>query len=291
MVKSGQSRIRPVDFESPLDPRLPVEAIERRELLERVDTAELAAPQRPSFEAFLLFRTAGGTHTVDFAPIEAASGRMVRIRPGQTMRWDTDGTFDAILIMAEPAVPGPVAWFPGDAAHCDLDRRAADSAEQLVRVIRNQQAAFADNEPGRRLMRHLFEALAALFEHAAQGPAKQRLPDAFVAFRSALESDLRRWHHVSDYARELGYSARTISRACRSATGLSAKRVLTDRLVLEAKRMLVHTEAPAADIGHELGFTDPTNFSKFFARNTGQSPGVFRRHVQSSSSAMAGMPG
>jgi len=60
-------------------------------------------------------------------------------------------------------------------------------------------------------------------------------------------------------------------------TGLSAKRVLTDRLVLEAKRLLVHTDLTAAAIAGQLGFSEPTNFNRFFVRGTTFTPTVFRR--------------
>ena len=38
----------------------------------------------------------------------------------------------------------------------------------------------------------------------------------------------------------------------------------------------MHTDLPAAAIGGRLGFTEPTNFGKFFQRETGESPGAFR---------------
>nr|WP_296377757.1 MULTISPECIES: helix-turn-helix domain-containing protein [unclassified Pseudonocardia] len=45
---------------------------------------------------------------------------------------------------------------------------------------------------------------------------------------------------------------------------------------MEAKRLLAHTDLPVAAVGRRLGFTEPTNFGKFFARLTGQTPGAFR---------------
>jgi AraC-like DNA-binding protein len=40
--------------------------------------------------------------------------------------------------------------------------------------------------------------------------------------------------------------------------------------------MLVHTDNPVATISSQLGFSEPTNFTKFFARNTSQTPTAFR---------------
>ena len=77
-------------------------------------------------------------------------------------------------------------------------------------------------------------------------------------------------------AARLGYSPRTLTRACLAATGRSAKQVIDDRVTLEAMRLLAVTDDPIADIGRRLGFPEPTNFGRFFARETGQSPGNFR---------------
>jgi AraC-like DNA-binding protein len=47
-------------------------------------------------------------------------------------------------------------------------------------------------------------------------------------------------------------------------------------VTLEAKRLLAYSDLPVAAIGHQLGFTEPTNFGRFFVRETGLTPGEFR---------------
>lgn len=82
------------------------------------------------------------------------------------------------------------------------------------------------------------------------------LPEAYVAFRNAIESELTYRHNVAEYARRIGYCARTVTCACQQATSQTAKRVLDGRLVLEATRLLVHTDTPAATISADLGFSE-----------------------------------
>jgi AraC-like DNA-binding protein len=81
---------------------------------------------------------------------------------------------------------------------------------------------------------------------------------------------------VLDYAKRLGYSESTLSRACVAATGYTAKQAIDLRVALEARRMLVHSDATVAQIGHRLGFSEPTNFVKFFRRTCGVTPLDFR---------------
>jgi AraC-like DNA-binding protein len=97
-----------------------------------------------------------------------------------------------------------------------------------------------------------------------------------VAFRKEIEDSFAVTRRVEDYAERLGCSVRTLTRACLAVTGRSAKQVIDDRVTLEAKRLLAYSDLPVAAIGHQLGFSEPTNFGRFFARETGVTPGEFR---------------
>ena len=281
MVESGQPSIRAIDFSSLRHPDLPVEVIERSELLARLGSNHLAAPQRLSFHQFLLVRAGSGAHTVDFEDIPVMAGRLIQTRSGQVQQWDTESDHDASLVLSQPAEAPARAWFPGDGAHRDLGHDSMVTAEGLVEALRREQARFVPDEASRRLMNALFASLCALFDRAAPRPSDARLPEAYVAFQSTIEDDLAKSHNATDHIASLGFSERTVNRACQKVTGRTAKAVLNERLVLEAKRLLAHTERPAAAISAELGFSEPTNFHKFFARHTTQRPSDFRRAIRS----------
>jgi AraC-like DNA-binding protein len=100
--------------------------------------------------------------------------------------------------------------------------------------------------------------------------------EAYAWFRDHIEEHFQRWHKVGEYADRLGYSARTLNRPARQHTGLSAKQLIDERIVLEAKRRLSHAEASVAEIADQLGFDDASNFSSYFRRHAGTTPGGFR---------------
>lgn len=99
--------------------------------------------------------------------------------------------------------------------------------------------------------------------------------EAFTAYAAAVEEHYADSRQVIWYARRLGSSARTLSRATRDAVGLSAKQYVDDRAVLEAKRLLAHTSITVAECARRTGFDDPANFSKLFQARTGLTPGAF----------------
>lgn len=96
-------------------------------------------------------------------------------------------------------------------------------------------------------------------------------------FIQALEACFAKEHHLQYYVRLLGYSDSTISRACLAAEGRSAKEVISRRVLLEAKRLLAHSTASVAEVAYQLGFSEATNFVKFFRRNAGVTPKDFRQ--------------
>lgn len=78
------------------------------------------------------------------------------------------------------------------------------------------------------------------------------------------------------YAGELGISPTHLNRIVKAATGLTAHAYIGRKLIDEAKRELVFTEMPAQEIGIRLGFADPGYFSRYFLRETGETPRAWR---------------
>ena len=97
-----------------------------------------------------------------------------------------------------------------------------------------------------------------------------------AAFRSLVEAQYRNRRTVAWYARKLGRSERTLHRATRLVLGRSAREVISERGILVAKRLLVHSRLAVHEIAAELGFDEPSNFVKAFKREVGSTPTTFR---------------
>ncbi|WP_010203738.1 helix-turn-helix domain-containing protein [Salinibacterium sp. PAMC 21357] len=280
MTTIDEPPVQPVDFASEHSVALPVEVLDYTELVERMGSDYFAHAQRPSFELMIFVRAGTGTHTIDFQRHALHPGRALFIRPGQVQQWHIENTVDAVVVVASPAASSAVSWLPGDAPSADLGKDSQTTAHALVAALEREQQRFTADEHTIKLITALFASLVALFHQASTGPGRGALPPAYVAFRGAIESDLTRSRNVRDFAAGLGYSERTISRACQSVTGLTAKAVLDERLMLEAKRLLAHSDHTLANISTMVGFSEPTNFSKFFERVTGQTPTNFRQSLR-----------
>jgi AraC family transcriptional activator of pobA len=158
----------------------------------------------------------------------------------------------------------------------------AAGAPQLQALGAALAAEFEGSAPGRSeaLQAHLVLLVTWLLRRAAPVTAdesRRALRDTLVQrFRALVELHLRRHQPLAFYAARLRVTPDHLSRACRALTGLSALDLLHDRIVLEARRLLAYTDAPVAVIAADLGFEDPSYFSRFFARRAGLAPLAWR---------------
>jgi AraC-like DNA-binding protein len=59
--------------------------------------------------------------------------------------------------------------------------------------------------------------------------------------------------------------------------GISAGELIRDRILLEAKRLLINLDLTISEIAYQLNFSDNSYFTKFFKKYTGQKPDEFRK--------------
>jgi AraC family transcriptional regulator, transcriptional activator of pobA len=277
MVKNGQqTAIRTLRYQAGAAPDGGVEVITFADL--RAMPAGNTHPpvQRADFHVLAITGLGQGTVTVDFVRQHLEPGTIVWIRPGRVHRWDDIAAVDGTLVLFRPeSVPNgspgadplsPVTWRqPGRPALVHL---AADH------LRREYDAARARPLPASTAILHAL--LEVLLLRASDGaPPPPGGQEAFTAYAAAVEAHYADSREVTWYARRLGYSPRTLSRATHEAAGRSAKQYIDDRVVLEAKRLLAHTGITVAECARRAGFDDPANFSKFFRTRTGLTPGAF----------------
>jgi len=99
-------------------------------------------------------------------------------------------------------------------------------------------------------------------------------------FSQWVEAEFMHQRPLDYYADKLGISVAHLNALCRQLTKQSALTLIHARLGLEARRQLIYTSMPVKDISEALGFSDPAYFTRFFKRQTGISPAVFRSRTR-----------
>jgi len=95
-------------------------------------------------------------------------------------------------------------------------------------------------------------------------------------FKQLIEEKCKENLSVKDYANLLAISPNYLSETVKSVTGRTSTDLINDRMILEIKRLLKHTDMGISEIAYSLNFADQSYFSKYFKKLTGVSPLEFR---------------
>ncbi len=98
------------------------------------------------------------------------------------------------------------------------------------------------------------------------------------SFKISVDKNYKQEHFTNFYAGKLNITPDHLNRCIKSKTGKTAKEYIQTRIVTEAKRLLYFTDLSNKEIGYELGFSEPANFSAFFKKNTQFSPSKFKKN-------------
>ena len=96
-------------------------------------------------------------------------------------------------------------------------------------------------------------------------------------FAERMEQGYRTGKGVADYARDLHVTPTHLSRVCRDASGRPALALLNERIMHEARRLLLETDLPAREVAEQLGFSSAAYFTRAFAQAAGKTPKEFRK--------------
>ncbi len=271
---------------------LAVEVLSIAELRRRGSPEHFRRSQRPTFYLLLAVTRGRTRHRLDFTALPARPGTWLLVRPGQVQRFDFRRPWDGLLVVFRPELLPPsggaagagwrdiaarVARLRSPVALSPADHRLCCAA--VRRIARDARRAESTDDRN-VLMLHELCALLLRIELAARRVVPPPRADSAARHASELadlvERELGGRRQVGWYARRLGVSARTLNRATERVAGRTVKQLVDERIVLEAKRLLVHTSLAVDAVAERLGFDDPSNFVKYFRRLAGTTPSALR---------------
>ncbi|MFF1379478.1 helix-turn-helix domain-containing protein [Streptomyces sp. NPDC058308] len=252
--------------------------------------------QRADFHVLAVVDAGHGSVTMDFRQLPLRERSVVWIIPGAVHRWDDIAEVAGHIVLFIPTAPVTHATRELVASPDLVAQWSIDEADwPFVDAARNHlllEASARPRDVPTELPEILLSALIARIRppHGEARSANDERPvgeerpvraersasPVFRLFRSSVEAHFREHHDAGYYARALGYTPRTLSRAVQQATGLTAKAYIVDRIILEAKRLLAHDRLTAARCAATLGFPDASNFSVFFRKAAGVRPGAWQ---------------
>jgi AraC-like DNA-binding protein len=253
----------------------------------------LLLAHKHSFYHLVLFTEGAGSHAIDFQNFLVKPFQIYFMVPGQVHSWHLQGKvdgyvinfsnqfFQSLLLRADYLEQFP--FFNGTATDAvihlpeTLQLQVLDLFEKLVSESNSGQRLGLDMV--RVLMLQLFILMGRLsFEH----PTPQITAYNYTLlkkYQSLVEKNYNSLRLPKEYAELLFITPNHLNTICNEVLGHSAGVVIRNRIMLEAKRLLINLQLTISEIAYQLNFSDNSYFTKFFKKHAGLTPEKFRESI------------
>lgn len=249
------------------------------------DTA-VAYTHQDDYYIFGLMEEGTGCGIIDFKELHVSSGDVFLIQPGQVHRFISSENAEGWFLMADSSFMGSAEKCIFDdfslfASSFQIDERRRNELSQIASLLAGRMDCITD-ERTKATARRLTETFIGIVAEAVQDINLQqtkhshRQMEIVLSFRRLLADHLATSRQPSYYASLLNISTVYLNEVVKGVTGMSATLYIKNEVVLQAKRLLVHTDLAVKEISDRLGIDDYAYFSRLFTQATGISPTLFR---------------
>ena len=251
----------------------------------------ILVPHRHVFYVSLLFTRGSGIHEIDFHDYEIRPGSLFLLFPGQVHWWENSEDADGYVIFHNRDFYN--LYF----SHERLDQFPFFGSTRCSPVIRLKPDELTKVEGTYQLILNeyrqgglmKFQKISSLLDvldidlSRIYLPADQMNPNNQTQLSHTrrlellIESNFREIKSPARYAEMMFMSERNLNRTTKLILNKTVSDLITEKVILEAKRMLIHTKLTVAQISFDLGYNDNSYFTRLFRKKAGQTPLKFQQ--------------
>lgn len=245
-----------------------------------------------SFYEIVFIEEGSGTFSLDGKVMSITPGTIIFISPGQVRRWEIKDKIKGYTLFFEKDFLH--LFFSDDlflyrfqyfhqyshSTDMKIDERSFGKCLELLQEIEREFGQI-QNDSNHLIRSVLYQLLIVLNRYYAQIYNVQRdtyIHADFYKFRSLLEKKFLENQTVESYTKMLNVSSGFLNKVCRQFSGLTAQQMIHHKLISEIKKEL-HQNKSAKEICYEFGFSDPSNFNRFFKKFTRTTPQQYRKNI------------
>lgn len=252
---------------------------------------DIQFPHRHDFYQIVLFTRGGGRHSIDFHQFEVAAHQVYYMAPGQIHTWDFDQDTDGYLVNFNESFftsfchnPHFVRDFPlfssisGSSVNT-LDMSCCGEVEatfaQMLEEFDKKEADFKMD-----ILRGMLSIILVRLSRVVPQPFNDGISKHNLVlmrqFEILIEQHFREKRLPKEYAELMFVTPNHLNALANTVMGKSAGELIRDRILLEAKRLLVNSDLMIGQIAEILNFEDNAYFTRFFKKYLGVTPEGFR---------------
>ena len=249
-------------------------------------------PHRKDYYLFVLVKKGANRHWIDFMPYTIKPDTFYFTVPQQVHLKEYAGPMqglitcftDEFLQLEENRVLKqlPIIQNPAGAHELLLSERDISFVEDIMRKM---LAEFNTDSGWRNQMltswlQVLVIYLSRLYTEQFSETTITQDYCLLKSFQSLIGEHYSNQHDVAAYAEQLNITPGHLTEVIKQQSGKTAITHIHERLIVEAKRRLLHTELSVKQIADELGFEDAAYFNRFFKRLTDATPINYRLQIR-----------
>ena len=253
--------------------------------------------QRLNYYSLLWIKKGNGMVKVDFSEYDFFENQLLAFSPYQPFMLSTDEKIEGMVLhfhpeffcihkhQAEIACNGILFNNIYKPPYVSIDEPSKNILDMVVEQMKTemQNPELAQYE---LLVSYLkiFLITATRLKNQQQ-PEEEQIENSHSApfilqnLKNYIETHFKTKHSASDYAELLNITPKALAKITKSHFNKTLTKLISERIIIEAKRELYLTNKPVKEIAYELGYDDEHYFSRFFKTNAEVSPQVYRDTV------------
>lgn len=251
-------------------------------------------PHTHSFYQIIWFKSKKGNHFIDFKNYQIQENRLFFIAKNQVHYFENRSDYKGYLIHFNESFilsnETDINFF----LTYNIFNNSEEPFFQIPNELENQIISYftqinieSDNKTefgNKSILSYLLKSMLLMIEREKRKSIKIdnrkiNQNSTFLEFRNLLENNFHKNWSVTDFASELSISSKTLNSITKSEMDKTVSQVIIDRIILESKRKLTHSNAYINQIAYDLGFKDPYYFVKYFKKHVKCSPSEFRKTI------------
>jgi AraC-like DNA-binding protein len=245
-------------------------------------------PHKHDFFLLLYITKGSGNHQVDFEDFEIVEGRFFFVKPGQMHCWNLSEDIEGFVFFhSKDFYDNYFSSHTINNFHffknyqtkpfLDMKKEVSNFMEILLAQLMEE---YTKNELMRISKVHsiihlIYIEIARLYQGELK-PVTSVYLDKLNKFEALIEEHYLTHKFPRDYASMLSISEKHLNRIVKFSLNKTSTELIANRIIIEAKRMLLHSLLPINQISEELGFNEKSYFNRFFKKRVVITPKQFR---------------
>jgi AraC-like DNA-binding protein len=249
-------------------------------------------PHKHDFYLVVLITEGSGWHEVDFVRYTIEKGSVFMLQPGQMHYWELSSDIDGFVFFHtktffdEVYTTFKINNFPFfnsfysnaefSVSNDKLDRLAVLMKELISET---QLPAYFSKQKIHALLNLVYIEFSRGFIQE-NSTIQSAYLNKLLSFENSIELNYKIEKSVQFYANKLNISSKHLNRIVKESLNKTSSDLIAERVILEAKRLLIQLKFNVTQIGYELGYQDKSYFVRFFKKQTGETPMNFLNNYQ-----------